>query len=279
MDARNLHPEANMYAARRWLFLLSLASLAVASCAPVVTHSPRVTPGPSATVTAGYSGRFACYERVQWDWERGERTDHTDRACREPQHGPAPLLLSLGWGWRATPESGGYRLGIDALAVPAMVHLDGYWQAPKRGGAGLDWGLGAVFSGIHVAPYAQIGRIGENGRGWFTTQMVAVPHPLVGTYQDYGPGLHSTVAYQLPYRAPGPMRGADAVLRLFLSGGLERLPVESYENGLHSHLHARNLSGGVMIEVFAGTTGSTRSGREPDADLAVVTPRPFALKP
>ncbi|HEX2201832.1 MAG TPA: hypothetical protein VHG91_00970 [Longimicrobium sp.] len=121
------------------------ALLALAACAPVVTHSPRVEPGLAFHATAGVPLPLC-------------------DSCG------AGLTPTLGAGVRygyvpADPSSPSFLVGVTAPLEAASAELDAFVQAPSSG----DWvvGAGTLASRRHVHPYVQLGRIPAGGSGWY----------------------------------------------------------------------------------------------------------------
>lgn len=131
--------------------LLAAATLLLASCAPVVTHGPRVDPGPALVFTAG-TLRPLC-----------------DSSCT------GDLIPALGMGLRY-----GYlpnRTSLPAVHVGVLLpvgdvaapELDVYVQGPGRSGP-WSYGAGVLSSPRHLMPYAQVGHTPEYAVGWYVTQ-------------------------------------------------------------------------------------------------------------
>lgn len=134
--------------------------LPVIGCVPAVAHSPRVWPGPSVGVSlSGTAGP---------KYESGDDGRNVFLL--------GPVGLNAGYGWR--PEGSdrpGFRVGVH-VPVPfvALAQPDLYIQAPPRVVGGLDVGVGvsavAAEMGRVAMPYVQVGSIGQDGSGWYTTQ-------------------------------------------------------------------------------------------------------------
>jgi hypothetical protein len=135
---------------RRFAALLLLC--APAACAPIVTHGPRAERGLQLTATLGMP-RELC-----------------DTSCL------VELIPQLGFGARVgRPAEGGrmgYSIGGTFSASIFASEADLYLQAPTA----PDWaaGGGVLLSPMHVMPYVQLGRMGADGSGWYTTQGFAI---------------------------------------------------------------------------------------------------------
>ena len=144
-----------------WLLIPFLAA-----CAPVITHGPRVEPGRSFGAIGGW------------------RASLCDSGCTAGLVPPIGVYANHGF----TSEDGSgaaYSLGIFVpigILVPA-AHLDFYAQAPAPPEQRRVHGGGVSVSFGHVMPYAQLGSLGPDGRGWYTTQGVVLasyrPEPEV----------------------------------------------------------------------------------------------------
>lgn len=125
---------------------------APAACAPIVTHGPRVERGLQLTATAGLPQALC------------------DTSCL------ADLIPQLGFGARVgRPAEGGrmgYSIGGTFSASLFASEADLYLQAPTA----PEWaaGGGVLLSPMHVMPYVQLGRMGADGSGWYTTQGFAI---------------------------------------------------------------------------------------------------------
>jgi hypothetical protein len=135
------------------MFMRSCSALLLASaaaCAPVVTHSPRVSPGFTFYGTAGGT-RHLC-----------GRTDCDTRLV--PQQG-----IGVRYGHAATAASPGVSTGLTVSTLIVSSELDLYVQAPTSA-TKLDVGAGVLLAGTHAMPYVQAGRMKPDGSGWYTTQ-------------------------------------------------------------------------------------------------------------
>lgn len=116
----------------------------------MVTHGPRVEPGFATTITLG--GGYAPCDTLTCDLEL------------LPQ---GAIGVRLG---RAAGETRpGFSAGINLSASLLSSDLDVYVQAPA-GATRLDAGGGVLVSLAHTMPYVQVGRMREDGSGWYTTQ-------------------------------------------------------------------------------------------------------------
>lgn len=143
-----MHSLIQRYAPRAILSLLMLAG--APACAPMVAHGPRVEPGTALVVTAG-GGLPAC--------------DST--ACELdllPQ-----AALGLRTGRTASETRPGFSVGANLSINLFSSELDLYAQAPT-GFTTLDAGAGVLLSAAHTMPYVQVGGMGEDGSGFYTTQ-------------------------------------------------------------------------------------------------------------
>lgn len=126
-----------------------LVLAAAAACAPAVTHSPRVEPGPTFHVTAG-TPRPLC-----------------DTGCS------AEMIPTLGGGFRygwvpEDPRKPSVMLGATVpIFDPVTPEVDTYLQAPSTG----TWvaGVGTLWSPRHIVPYVQVGPVAKGRGGWYLT--------------------------------------------------------------------------------------------------------------
>jgi hypothetical protein len=121
-----------------------------AACAPMVAHGPRVEPGVAVVVTAG-GGLPACDSAVC----------HLDLI---PQ-----AALGLRGGRTATETRPGFSAGANLALNILSSELDLYAQAPT-GFTRLDMGAGVLLGAAHTMPYVQLGRMLDDGSGFYTTQ-------------------------------------------------------------------------------------------------------------
>lgn len=180
--------------------LAALALLPVAAaCMPAVAHGPRVEPGLQGGVTASLPF--------------GPRYGTGDWGDQPFLFGPAGVNLGYGWG-SGRPEKPAVYLGTH-VPVPAFpaVQADLYVQAPPRALGAFDGGLGVNASAFHVAPYLQLGLLGEGGSGLYTVQSVDFLLQRNETYSNdlYGRLWVGTLAYEL--------RGRKTSTHLFASLG------------------------------------------------------------
>jgi hypothetical protein len=120
-----------------------------AACAPIVTHTPRVEEGFSFFGTAGGGGRLC--DSVGCDTQL------------VPQQG-----LGVRYGQAATATRPGVSAAVTFSTAIVSSELDLYLQAPTA--VGLDVGAGVLSALTHDMPYVQVGRMREDGSGWYTTQ-------------------------------------------------------------------------------------------------------------
>jgi len=123
---------------------------ALFACAPVVTHGPRVEPGPALMMTGGMP-RPLC---------------ENDSDCSS---GATPTF-GAGVRYGIVPEREGAAPVLFGLTVPIFdvvaTELDAYVQAPSTGA----WasGVGALVSTRHLMPYVEAGRMPPGGGdGWY----------------------------------------------------------------------------------------------------------------
>jgi hypothetical protein len=173
------------------LFLLSLP--VIFGCFPVIAHGPRVESGTSvALLTAAEM--------------RPDGSRNGDLGPFMPNVG-----LGVNAGWRSSnPDGGGVQLGVHIPAsvilapmglTPFLLQGDLYFQVPPSTTGPLQAGLGVHGSYRRVMPYFQMGRIGESGSGWYTTQgvMVGWARDYYGHEQPYTAWMPS-LAYQSAHR-------------------------------------------------------------------------------
>jgi hypothetical protein len=133
---------------RTLLMLLALAC--AAACAPMATHGPRVQPGTTLVVTGG-GGLPACDTTVC-------DLDLIPQAA-----------LGVRTGRPATVTRPGFSVGANLALNILSSEVDLYAQAPT-GFTRLDMGAGVLLGAAHTMPYVQLGRMLEDGSGFYTTQ-------------------------------------------------------------------------------------------------------------
>lgn len=157
-----------------------------AACAPVVTHSPRVDQGFSFFGTAGGATRLC--DTLQCETQL------------VPQQG-----LGVRYGQAATASRPGVSAAVTVSTAILSSEIDLYLQAPTM--LGVDLGAGLLTAGTHDMPYVQVGRMREDGSGWYTTHGFAVlssrpplwtlgAHPGPGTDEVKPRYWAPTVAYR-----------------------------------------------------------------------------------
>lgn len=166
---------------------LHLVTIAVAGCAPMITHGPHVDEGNSFGAIAGW------------------RTRLCDTLCTAGLVPPIGLYATHG---ERTKSGAAYSITATVpigILVPA-THVDVYFQVPSR--LPTAHGAGLSLSISHVMPYVQFGRVDETGDGWYTTQgfvrAAYFPEPEVllnggrGSVFDNAPNTYwsSNVTYQ-----------------------------------------------------------------------------------
>lgn len=205
------------------------------ACAPVVTHGPRPEPGLQLTATAGLPYPLCNIEcEVQLFNQVG---------------------LGARYGRPAEEGKPGYSVGGTLSLGVMSSEVDVYVQAPTR----PEWaaGGGILVSPMHVMPYVQLGRMRENGAGFYTTQgVVWMPERSDGYWMDYETRAYvkpvywaPTVGYRLPYRR--------AAFHLYLSGALGTMAVRPGYRGpddppLPDHAPVRYVFGGITVEQGIG---------------------------
>jgi hypothetical protein len=230
---------------------LASTALLLGACAPHVTHGPAVVAGSSIGPNTGLTAAsFTCYPVEYPDPMGGE--PYRFVSCPEGELGPFPLLVSFSRSWEAAEGGGGFRIGADVPPWPGpeallATQLSAYWQRPPRMEARRHGGIGVVVSAAWVAPYLQWGRAPAGERGWFTTQMVAIPHPLAGADEDFGIGWHPTLTYQSPGDARRAGFDGTGVMRYFVGAGIERSP--TLEPSPSTHYWTRYLRAGMGMEI------------------------------
>jgi hypothetical protein len=221
-------------------------------CAPYVTHAPALRHGTQFYATGGFTAiAHSCYPESYPDPFDG--TPRTDRSCPEGDAGPAPLYLSVAHTWKPDTLGHGIRLGVDMPPWPGaeallFAQLSAFWQAPKPRAEAADWGAGAVVSAVWLAPYLQYGRFAGSGRGWYTTQMIGVPHSVLGADEDFGIGWHPAVGVQFPCGPCTRIQEGETLVRLFVQGGIARSPVLFPQYADVRHYWSRMGSIGVSVE-------------------------------
>lgn len=180
-----------LHASARILRLLLRLSL-LGACAPVVSHSPRVEPGPSFGVVLA--------------------ARPCDSACsgREPVPATSAVFRQ---GWTREDGSGpaaSFGLSIPGAILFPLVELDFYVQAPAAPSAPV-FGGGVLLAIDHQMPYVQAGRVPPGGSGWYTTQGLATV--------TRSEGRGKAARYWSPavaYRA----RAGELWWHLFVGGGI-----------------------------------------------------------
>jgi hypothetical protein len=225
-------------------------AILLGACAPHASHGPDLVPGTSVGLTAGLTAAsFTCYPVEYPNYMNGE--PYRTQSCPEADGGPFPLLISFSRSWTEGPRGSGLRIGVDVPPWPGSeallaTQLSAYWQAPRREG-GAHRGLGVIGSAAWVAPYVQWGPAPAGKRGWFTTQMLAVPHPLAGAQEDFGIGWHPTLVYQVKGDARRAGLEGVGVMRYFVGGGIERSP--PLEPSPARYYWTRSLRAGMGMEI------------------------------
>ncbi|MBW3572584.1 MAG: hypothetical protein KY467_15890 [Gemmatimonadetes bacterium] len=187
-----------MTRARLALLLLACAG----ACAPVVTHGPRVEPGTQIVVTGGAARPL----------------------CDDCTGGLLPQIsVGMRGGHAATELRAGFSMGVHVAANVASSEMDAYVQAPRRGG--WDAGAGLLLGPMQGMPYVQLGRMGGDGSGLYTTQGLALHarhslrlghhHPQPGAPPDTAAGWVRPRYWAPTLAFRGPGRNA---MHMYLSG-------------------------------------------------------------
>lgn len=175
--------------------------MASTACAPMVTHGPRVQPGTHVVVTAG-AGISPC-DTVRCNLDL------------LPQ-----AALGIRTGRVATETRPGMALGVNASINLLSSELDFFVQAPT-GLTSMDVGAGVLVSAAHTMPYVQVGRMGENGSGFYTTQGFVWMMRRSTDYAIFDPGPRDAPAELKPrYWAPSLAyrTGGHRGTHLYVSG-------------------------------------------------------------
>ncbi|MEX2282117.1 MAG: hypothetical protein WEE89_06515 [Gemmatimonadota bacterium] len=146
--------------------LVAALGIFSSACIPVVNHGPQIEPGWNGGLTASLPV--------------GPRYGNGDWGNTHYLFGP--VGVNLAHGWRSGPEGSALLIGVHAPASLALfppgffelAQADAYYQLPARVSGSLDTGIGVNLASAHFMPYVQLGRIGANGSGWYTTQGVTV---------------------------------------------------------------------------------------------------------
>jgi hypothetical protein len=200
-----------------------------AACAPIVTHSPRVEQGVSVFGTAGGATRLC--DTLKCDTQL------------VPQQG-----LGVRYGQAATATRPGLSAALTISTSIVASELDLYLQAPTS--LGLDLGAGLLTAGTHDMPYVQVGRMREDGSGWYTTQgyaFLSARPPTWTLAADFGPEADEVEprywAPTVAYRTRG-RRG----LHLYLSGAFGSARAVTYTaDTLQSRRTSRQPVNTVML--------------------------------
>lgn len=139
---------------------LASFSLIVGSfgCSPIIARGPVVEPGWSGGVGGG---AFQVHEACA-----------PTRECRPDTYPLASLSLRYG---RVNEQKPVPATSI-GISIPDF-QLDLYRQLGPGSSEVRQWGVGTLLSPLHIAPYLQIGRMRETGRGWYTSQVISFAAP------------------------------------------------------------------------------------------------------
>jgi hypothetical protein len=186
---------------------LAAVLLALAACAPTVTHGARVEPGLFVGYTAGIV--------VAGD------------SAKAPDVVTPEWVPYARYGWAGRPGGFAGSLGVSLLAP--WVAGDGYLQLPSRDPRWA-YGAGAMAARGYVMPYAQLGRSFPRGYEAYTTQ--AWVHR--STFTDRDLGLDPSDAQVRPrYWAPTlALRRRDGALGVGLqvTGAFGRYDITVYDS-------------------------------------------------
>lgn len=185
------------------------------ACAPVVTHSPRVEGGTRLVATAGVSA--ALCDTVTCD------------LVLLPQ-----MSLGIRAGRAAGEANAGFSVGAHLAMNVLSSDVDLYAQAPTGLAGGLDAGGGVLLSMAHTMPYVQVGRLREDGSGWYTTQGFVWMMRRPPDYQLMGPLEEGEPDEMRPrYWAPSIAYRTDWSngLQVYVSGALGTADVYSFQEG------------------------------------------------
>lgn len=199
--------------------LLPLALACAAACAPTVAHGPRVQPGTSVFVTAGV-GVSPC-----------------DSMTCDLQLLPQ-ASLGLRTGRTAGETRPGFSLGASLAVNLISSELDLYAQAPT-GLTPLDAGAGVLLSAAHVMPYVQLGRMRENGAGFYTTQGFVLMSTRPTDYRILDMDSQDQPAEMRPrYWAPSLAyrTGGEHGMHLYVSGAFGTADAYDWADGAEARL-------------------------------------------
>jgi hypothetical protein len=155
-----------LYTTIRSALLVGFSSLS-ASCMPAILHGPQVDPG----LVGGISMSFPSIDQRHFGGVGGDRFL------------AGPFGINLGHGWRSDqPGGAAVQVGVfvpgvvfvPVLAGVELTQADLYVQLPARVTGQLDAGVGVNLAPTHAMPYLQVGRISDEGSGWYTTQGISV---------------------------------------------------------------------------------------------------------
>lgn len=210
-------------------FLLTAGTVA---CAPVVTHSPRVEGGTRLVATAGGSTPLC------------ENATACDLALL-PQ-----VSLGIRTGRPAGEANPGFSAGVNLAMNVVSSDVDLYAQAPTGLAGGLDAGGGVLLSMAHTMPYVQIGRLGEDGSGWYTTQGFVWMSRRPPDYQLMGEAEEGEPDEMRPrYWAPSIAYRTDWSngLQVYVSGAFGTADVYAFQDGVRTGSQpVRFLMAGVI---------------------------------
>ncbi|HEX8392064.1 MAG TPA: hypothetical protein VF665_06890 [Longimicrobium sp.] len=147
------------------LLALSVPAL-LPACIPVVTHTPRVDPGLTVGVVAGYATDPVLDGEI-----------HTGQSTVTPVVGPNSVYARLGWTTQNSSAPFPFSLGVShPITLPFFAfhpEVDAYAQLSPVASRWFAAGAGVLVSPSYTTPYAQFGRDLDEGVSVYTTQSVA----------------------------------------------------------------------------------------------------------
>lgn len=155
----------------------ALAAVLCTGCLPHVMHGPRIEDdgvSGALSLTLGRNFEFgeagtsivpSFYGSVRRSYVPGDGTGAAFSVGLQ-----VPFLIAPFLG-----EEGGFE------ALGATSYADVYLQPMRGVETGWEFGGGALGSTRIVAPYIQLGRLDDDGSGWYTTQMIAFSNELEGS--------------------------------------------------------------------------------------------------
>ena len=149
---------------------VACSALLCAGCLPHVMHGPRIEPdGLSGSLSLKLGHNQEIGEPVNFvpSLYGGLRQSFVSRSGE----GPA-LSVGVQVPFFVVALVTDYE-GPDAMTVATSTsYVDVYVQPRRKRAPGFETGIGVLTSSAIAAPYVQIGRIDDDGGGWYTTQVV-----------------------------------------------------------------------------------------------------------